>query len=171
MEIYILIAVVAAVVIVGVAVAIALSNNSPKVDAPAGTKPEYAYMRKQFIMTKSENDFYQVLQRAVGANCMIFPQAHLDLFLDHKVKGQNWKAALSKIQRKSVDFLICSNKYYNPLVAIELDGVSHSEDERMARDDFVDGICKNAGMPIVHILSNGHYDVNELGQKLALYLK
>ncbi len=168
MEIYILFAVIVLVVVMA-AILLPLRKKADKSGGKA--EFEYAYTRKQFIMTKAENEFYGVLQQAVGTNYLIIPQAHLDLFLDHHVKGQSWKGALSKIQRKSVDFLICSRGYYSPLVAIELDGTSHTEDERMARDDFVDGICKNAGMPIVHILSNGRYESNELVQKLAPYLK
>lgn len=168
MEIYILFAIIAIIVVV---VTIVIPSRK-KADKSGGkAELEYAYTRKQFIMTRAENEFYGVLQQVVGTNYLIIPQAHLDLFLDHRVKGQSWKGALSKIQRKSVDFLICSRGYYSPLVAIELDGTSHTEDERMARDNFVDGICKNAGMPIVHILSNGHYDSNELVQTLAPYLK
>ena len=168
MEIYVLLAVIVAIVVVA---AIVLPSRKDAGKSSGKADVEYAYTRKQFIMTRAENEFYSVLQQAVGTNYLIFPQAHLDLFLDHHVKGQSWKGALSKIQRCSVDFLICSREYYGPLVAIELDGVSHTEDERMARDDFVDSICKNAGMPIVHILSNGNYDANELVQKLAPYLK
>lgn len=168
MEIYILFSI---IVIIVVVVTIVIPSRK-KADKSGGKAEfEYAYTRKQFIMTKAENEFYGVLQQVVGTNYLIIPQAHLDLFLNHHVNGQNWKGALSKIQRKSVDFLICSRGYCSPLVAIELDGTSHTEDERMARDDFVDSICKNAGMPIVHILSNGHYDSNELVQTLAPYLK
>ena len=47
----------------------------------------YMYTKKQFIMTKAENEFYQVLQDALGSAYMVYPQAHVDLFLDHKVKG------------------------------------------------------------------------------------
>lgn len=167
MEIYILFAV---VVMVAVTISV-FSKKSTQNRAEPEAKFEYVYTRKRYMMTKAESDFYGVLQRVIGANYMICPQAHLDLFLDHQVKGQSWKGALAKIQRKSVDFLICSREYYTPLVAIELDDVSHTQDERMERDDFVDGICKAAGMPIVHILSNGSYDAEELLQKITPYLK
>lgn len=139
-----------------------------KDDAPA---PKYAYTRKQFIMTKAENDFYQTLQQAIGSSYMIYPQAHLDLFLDHKVTGQKWGAALSGIQRKSVDFLICNRMYYNPLVAIELDDASHSRPDRVERDGKVEAICKAAGMPLVRMPWRQSYDANQVLEKIAPYLK
>lgn len=164
-------AVVVVVIILAVVVYFRTSKPASKPNEETKAALEYKYARKQFIMTRDENKFYKALQEAVGGAYMIYPQAHLDLFLDHKVAGQNWRAALSKIQRKSVDFLICSREYYDPLVAIELDGVSRTEDERMARDDFVDGICKEANMPIVHILSNGQYSSSDILQKISPYLR
>lgn len=144
------------------------SNNARPMD-DKGLK--YQYTKKQFVMTKTENDFYQVLQQALETNYMIFPQAHLDMFLDHKVKGQSWKAALSTIQRKSVDFLICNHTYYNPLVAIELDDSSHMREDRAERDSKVDQICQDAGMPIVHVKWRQNYDASDVMNVLAPYLK
>lgn len=136
------------------------------------TVSKYEFSRKQFVMTRAENEFYQALQQALGTSYMIYPQAHLDMFLDHKIKGQSWAAALSVIQRKSVDFLICNRTYYNPLIAVELDDTSHNRPDRQARDAKIDAICKAADMPLVHIKqSNNGYNPNQLLQLLAPYLK
>ena len=59
-------------------------------------------------MTQHELIFYKTLLEAVSG-CVIIPQAHLSMFLDHKVYGQNWSRAFSRINGKSVDFLICTN--------------------------------------------------------------
>jgi len=42
--------------------------------------------------------------------------------LEHRIKGQDWKAAFRRINGKSVDFVICDKAYIKPLLAIELDG-------------------------------------------------
>lgn len=132
---------------------------------------KYQFVRKQFIMSAAENDLYRVLQEVVGSNFVIVPQAHLSVFLDHRVKGQSWQGALSTIQRKSVDFLICSHTYYNPLVAIELDDSSHQREDRVERDTKVDQICETAGMPLIHIRWQQNYAANDLLVKLTPYLK
>lgn len=134
-------------------------------------KPAYIYAKKQFIMTKAENEFYHALQSVFGTQYEIYPQAHLDLFLDHKTKGQNWKAALSSIQRKSVDFLICSRDFYNPLVAIELDDASHQHPDRIERDAKIDAICRAAGMPLERFKWQSNYDLEEIRSRLAPYLR
>jgi hypothetical protein len=59
MEIYILYAIIAIIVVV---VAIVIPSRK-KADKSGGKAEfEYVYSRKQFIMTKAENEFYGVLQ-------------------------------------------------------------------------------------------------------------
>lgn len=158
------------VVVFAVIVAI-YANSRRKIGRVDKSAVEYHYTRKQFIMTKTENEFYHALQQAIGTSYMIYPQAHLDTFLDHKVKGQDWRAALSKIQRKSVDFLICNREYYNPLVAIELDDASHENEDRRARDEKVEAICREAEMPLVRLRWQHEYNTDELLRLVAPYLK
>lgn len=45
--------------------------------------------------------------------------------MDHKIKGQNWQGALSHIDRKSVDIVLCDKNYIAPKLVIELDDKSH----------------------------------------------
>ena len=162
-------------ILVVVAIAFAAISRRPartnSAKAEEEYEPKYVYTRKQFIMSRAENDFYGALQQAVGTNYVILPQVHLGTFLDHRIKGQKWAAALSVIQRKSVDFLICNREYYNPLVAIELDDVSHDALDRQKRDKVVEAICARADMPLVRIRWRANYDTNALLTQLAPYLK
>lgn len=79
-----------------------------------------------------------------------------------KYVNQNYRGARAMISQNSVDFLICSKGYYAPLLAIELDGSSHQNEDRMERDSFVDRVCQGSSMPIVHIQRAGMYDTDEL---------
>lgn len=77
-----------------------------------------------------------------------YPASSLKHVLDHKVYGQNWSRAFSRINGKSVDFLICTNDM-KPLIAIELDGNTHDRPDRQKRDIFVNSIISNANMPLL----------------------
>ena len=110
-------------------------------------KKEYVYIKKSCAMTPSELSFYKTLHEAVNG-CVIIPQAHLSMFLDHEIKGQSWKAAFARINGKSVDFLICTNDM-KPLIAIELDDNTHNQPDRKTRDDFVNSIMTNTDMPLL----------------------
>ena len=110
----------------------------------------YSYGRKDFLMTKAENDFFNVLKVLLQDRYQIFPQVHLTALLDEKkVKGQNWKAAFRHINGKSVDFVVCDKTYARPLLAIELDDFSHDAEDRRSRDAEVERIFDNAHMPLL----------------------
>jgi hypothetical protein len=137
-------------------VALALAYfNAKKAGAkkPSRAQPSYQYRKKSFFMTKAEHAFYTQLDSLYGERYFIFPQVHLSEFLDHTVTGQDWRAALGAIQRKSVDYVICDKAYVRPLVAIELDDHTHERADRVKRDNLVESICAQAGMPLVRFTS------------------
>ena len=101
------------IIIIFALVAIGVKTNNNIAKKP---KREYVYAKKACAMTQHELIFYKTLLEAISG-CVIIPQAHLSMFLDHKVYGQNWSRAFSRINGKSVDFLICTNNM-KPLIAI-----------------------------------------------------
>lgn len=109
----------------------------------------YRYMPKAAIMTRAEGRFFERLTHVTGDRFFVMPQAHLSSFLDHKIKGQNWHAAFSTINGKSVDFLLVEKTTLRPAIAIELDDWSHSKEERVDRDYRVTELLTNAGIMLV----------------------
>ena len=139
-------------------------------DENAGKRP-YAYAPKQFFMTRAENNFYQGLQKAVGEEYVIFAQVHLPTIVDEKMPGQNWKAARARINRKSVDFVLCDKEYLNPKLAIELDDASHERPERKERDVFVEEVLKMAKLPLLRIHYTENLDVPTLAARIRGFVK
>lgn len=137
MEVLFIIIIIFALVVIGIK-----TNNITK-----KPKREYTYTKKACAITRHELTFYKTLLEAISG-CVIIPQAHLSMFLDHKVYGQNWSRAFSRINGKSVDFLICTNDM-KPLIAIELDDNTHDRPDRQKRDIFVNSIISNANMPLL----------------------
>ena len=135
----IFIVIVAAIIFLVIKVRQGADSDTSPIKTPI--KKEYVYIKK------SELSFYKTLHEAING-CVIIPQAHLSMFLDHEIKGQNWKAAFARINGKSVDFLICTNDM-KPLIAIELDDNTHNQPDRKTRDDFVNSIIANTNMPLL----------------------
>lgn len=125
---------------------------------------KYKYIKKECVMTQNELKFYETLCKAVDG-CKIIPQAHLSMFLNHKVRGQSWSGAFSKINGKSVDFLICSNSM-KPVMAIELDDSTHNSPKRQKRDIFVNSIINNADIALLRFEANKWND-KIIKQKVA----
>ena len=109
----------------------------------------YHFQKKEKIMTAAEGRFFEKLTNVVGEKFIVIPQAHLSMFIDQRIKGQNWKAAFSVINGKSVDFLLVEKESLKPIAAIELDDWSHQKEERVSRDEKIKTIFEEAGILLV----------------------
>jgi hypothetical protein len=128
----------------------------------------YQYGRREYIMTKAEQNFFVMLSQTFQGKYHVFPQVHLSSILDEKmVKGQNWKAAFKHVNGKSVDFVICDKQYAKPLVAVELDDWSHGSENRRSRDEEVERIFDAAGLPLVRFNDYKNLSVVDVENKLA----
>lgn len=119
-------------------------------------KLKYRYARKQSVMTRTEQLFYKRLFNLVGHELLIFPQIHLSSLFSHNKHYQDHRAALASIQRKSVDYILCDTSL-RTVCAIELDDMTHTIPERIARDEFVNQVFSEAGLPILRISVPSRY--------------
>jgi hypothetical protein len=121
----------------------------------AGQKTEkakiskYEYNKKNSIMTKAENTFYKKMQEITGERYYIVPQAHLSMFLNHKVGNQSRRGSFAVINGKSVDFLLCEKETSRPILAVELDDHTHNRSDRVERDKLVEEILHNSDILLV----------------------
>ncbi len=127
-------------------------------------KGKYRYQRKDSFMTSAEQEFFAGLKAIVGERYQVFAQVHLPTVLNHKVPGQNWRGAFRHIDEKSVDFVICDGASLRPLLTIEFDDRSHGEDSRKLRDEEVNRIFEEAGLPLIRIENHGHFDSTEVSR-------
>lgn len=127
---------------------------------------KYSYNRKKFFMTKPEHEFYDLLIKALGVDYIVFAQVHLSTILDHKVKGQSWGGALSHINSKSVDFVVCDKVQISPLLAIELDDSSHDKQDRKTRDEEVERMFHQADLTLLRFTNRGTPDNDDISRRL-----
>lgn len=161
MTIFYIIIIIGIIVVIAIAIAVARGGF-----ADVEEKAKYRYIRKNSFLAPAEHKFYDALVEAVGAEYRIFAQAHLPTLVDHKVRGQNWRAALAHINRKSVDFVLCDKAYLSPKLAIELDDKSHERPDRQERDREVERILREAGVPLLRLENHGNFNPSELAQKI-----
>lgn len=148
-----------------------ISGGDEEAEKEGKEKKSYRYQHKQFFMTRAENGFYHGLVRAVGDRYAIFAQVHLPDIVDEKVPGQDWRAARARINRKSIDFVLCDKEYLNPKLAIELDDTSHEREERQARDVFVEEVLRMAKLPLLRIQYAENVDIQELTKRIDMALQ
>lgn len=96
---------------------------------------------------------YKILLELYGDRFYIFAQVNFTHFIEPN-KDFDYRERMrlrSRIDRKSVDFLLCDKERAAPQLVIELDGGSHSIPRRMDRDDLVDSMMADAGVSILHL--------------------
>jgi len=126
----------------------------------------YRYTPKPRLMTQAEQHLFDFLSQHFAAHFHLFPQIHLDTLFDHVIKGQSWQGALSHIQRKSVDFVICDKQHMKPLMAIELDDHSHDRPDRVERDAAVEAIFNRVDLILLRIPSDWSQSADKLRARL-----
>lgn len=151
------------IIIIIVVIVIRIFDNQKKM--PRRIK-EYRYVRKQYLLTRSEQIFFHTLVTAVGHEYCIFTQVHLSSLLQHKVVGQNWRGAFRHIDEKSVDFVLCDKKEISPILAIELDDATHERPDRELRDAEVERILYEAGLPLLRIDGQATYDADTVSDEI-----
>ncbi len=155
------------IVLFGVGFVFKLLNKTEDSIEKEKQKKLYQYKKKDFLITRAEHEFFDILVSLFGGQYHVFTQVHLPTILEHKVNGQHWKSAFSHINGKSVDFVICDKSYIKPLLAIELDDSSHLRADRIERDSEVERIMKEAGMSLIRFPNKGSFDKEEIRRQIT----
>lgn len=123
----------------------------------------FGYRRKQYLFdSNSEFELYKTLVRLCANQYRIFAQVNYSHLLESKSRGfVASRAVRSRIDRKSADFVLCEFESAAPLLVIELDGSVHGTPKKHERDVFIDTVCAEAGLPILH-LEVGSFDESQL---------
>jgi hypothetical protein len=116
-------------------------------------------LRKTFLST-TELALLRVLSEMMGDRYVICPKIGLnDLF--YIARPNENVHFFNKIFRKHVDFLLCDHQTMQPAFGVEL-VKPISKNEMRASDQFMEDLFLSAGLPLVHIPSNDHYDPSDV---------
>jgi len=144
----------------------------PSAEPPRGAGLPKVMISNRFV-TSAEADFFRVLQRIVGPRGHVLAQVSLKqlLFLPGNYQSNPGRASWqNKVDKRSIDFLICHPATLKPLLAIELDEPSHSRPERQSRDAEVEGLLIAADLPFIRVLAGRTWDTRELDDVISPHL-
>ena len=111
------------------------------------------FKRRRFLMdSNAEYGLFKVLVELYGDKYYIFPQVHYSHLLEtSKADWREFRRLMSRIDRKSADFVLCNKDDVSPQLIIELDGPTHAHPRTKDRDEFIDAALNGTGLPILHI--------------------
>jgi very-short-patch-repair endonuclease len=127
----------------------------------------YHYSRKETIMTSAEIAFYRRLETIAGDRYYIFPQIHLTALASSHATGQYYKSGYQRINRRSVDYVLCDKASMKPVYAIELDDRTHDSPKRQARDTIVDEILREINLPLIRFRNVGQLTDDQIIERFV----
>lgn len=117
---------------------------------PPGAKVTFPYGKRDDFLSPAEVSFFHVLKNELPTEWCLIAKVNLaDLFFVRQPHRN--QTARNRIDRKHVDFVLCSAMTMEPLLGIELDDSSHERKDRKERDDFVDKVFEAGGLPLLHV--------------------
>lgn len=117
------------------------------------------YKKKESLLTASESNFEKVLKEVVQNKYHIDRQVLLSNLVETTDK---YKPHRSKIDKKTIDFVLFQNNSHAPYLAIELDDLSHLRPDRIERDLFVESVLNKAGIRLIRIKNSYSYNLKEI---------
>jgi len=113
-------------------------------------RPRRVYFRRPRLLSAAELQFFHTLETVVGENFWVFAKVRVaDLIEVRGLYGRDWWTAFSRVSQKHVDFLVASRKTLEVLLAIELDDRSHQMGDRQKRDELLNAVFLQAGIPLI----------------------
>lgn len=157
---------IAAVVVVLVAVIGAALKHAGLLSPRAAPSESLPYRKKDYLLTKAERSFYEVVRTVVGNEWVIFAKVRMLDLVWLPRSTANAQAHRNRVQSKHVDFILCDPHTLNPVLVIELNDRSHERADRQERDAFVDAVLQAAGLPVLHVAASSGYVTTELSRRI-----
>ena len=125
------------------------------------------YGKKNTILNKTEMYFYKLLQEVVQGRAVIYPKIGLkEIFYVNSNNRSEQTTYYNRIDRKSIDFLICSINSLKPMCAVELTDSSDYSAEKCQKESFIDELFKKVDLPLVRFDIKKSYTMSDIAQKV-----
>lgn len=116
-----------------------------------------------------EKRFYNVLRKVVAPHAVLAKVRLADL-VEADERHLLRKSNFDHIKSKHIDFVIC-DAALSPIIAVELDDLSHQRPDRVARDRDVNRILEIASLPILRVSVRRTYDGADIARQLLAKLR
>lgn len=126
----------------GIMCAAAIVSLLPK--QKDGVELTSEYKRKPTLVSNSEREYLELLRNIDPDRYEVVPQVALVSVID-KTTNTGYRNELFRI----ADFCFVDKDTFAPLLLVELNDATHHRADRKQRDEKVNAICENAGLPLV----------------------
>ncbi|MGF1873635.1 DUF2726 domain-containing protein [Photobacterium indicum] len=134
------------------------------------TQHNAQYCRANFL-SKAESVFFNTLQATYADVYFISCKPRMADIVNPVWTGKKdhqWWTAFGKIKSKHADFVLCDKRTMSIVCVIELDDSRHTTPKGKKRDELVNSIYKQAGIPICHIPVSRFYEPVQIKARVTL---
>lgn len=130
-----------------------------------------SYLRRESLLLDHEQRYFQALNKVVGGHARVFAKVRLsDLVQPQEVNGEQ-RTHWMRVQRRCVDFLLCSPNNLAPVLAIDLDTrLKKRRREQSPGGDVLDNALKTADIPLLRVRASRDYSPHEVRQQVRFAL-
>jgi hypothetical protein len=125
------------------------------------------YCKRDYLLTRAERAFFEVLVRAVPSSLHVFAKVRLADLVWIPRRDPHRRGHLNRVLQKHIDFVLCERGKVAPVLAIELDDSSHQWPGRIELDEFVSEALRAAGLPLVRVPARRSYSLKEIEQMIS----
>ena len=111
------------------------------------------YERKTALVTAKEKELLATLRQIDPDRYEVLPQIALVSVIDKKT-NTSYRNELFRV----CDYCFVDRRSFEPLLLVELNDSSHKRADRRDRDEKVNAICRDAGLPVVTFWTDAPLD-------------
>ena len=141
-----------------------LAKSGKFAKKPPPESPDYPYIRERTLLTAHELSLHSALIRALDSQYGVFAKVALAniLSIDPELPERTLGSARERIERQSVDFVLCEKDGTDILGVIQLESHINAPDGQHRQEGFVDRALKAAGVPVFRLPVKDSYTDQEL---------
>ncbi len=125
----------------------------------------YPFALRDQLLSRAEGELFHVLDEALSDVAVICPKTRAADLLSVVDGARNLSEAV-RIDRKTIDFLICDRRTFQPLAAVLVQRWLEQQQRYQARDRYLECSLVAAKLAVVHVRSNQIPTANRLRGKL-----
>lgn len=139
-----------------------------KAKSGSGSSVGFPYQRTSALFSAAERSFLSVLDQAASPDYRIFGKVRIAdvATLKSGISASARQGALNRVASKHFDFVACRASDFSVVCAVELNDKSHGSKRAQVRDEFVVGVCRAIGLPLLQVQAQRAYAVADVRDQL-----
>ena len=130
--------------------------------------PEY---EPRALLNSKGLSTFETLRQVVGKDSTVLAKVSLAELVKVPNSDRRYLAHWRRVQRRTLDFLICSASSLKPYLAIKFETDAESKKRRANGHDVIKQVLGDIELPLLHLRANQEYGVKDLAKKITFLLR